>query len=198
MYTLIGKASTRASRVLWMLEELGLEYDWVKVMPHSPEARAANPSGRLPALEVDGEIITDSAAILQFLADRHGEFTFPVGTIERAKQDSILHYLVDEIDGTLWTATRHKFLLPEDKRVPDIAPSLKWEFGRATKVLGQRLGDGPYLMGDTMTIVDIIAVHCLGWAFGAKFPIEDERLLAYSKRIRERPAYVRMSELAKA
>lgn len=198
MYKLIGKASTRASRVLWMLEELGVDYDWDKCAPHSDSAKAANPSGRLPALEVDGTVITDSAAILQFLADRHGALTKPCGSIERAQQDSVLHFLNDEIDGTLWTATRHKFTLPEDKRVPEVTASLKWEFGRASKVLAERLGDGPFLMGDEMTIVDIIAVHCLGWAYGAKFPIEDDRLLAYSKEVRARPAYLRMVELSKA
>jgi len=67
---------------------------------------------------------------------------------------------------------------------------LKWEFERSLKRLEERLQD-EFLMGDTFTIADILAVHCLNWAFIAKFPDAGEVLKSYAKRCRERDAYKR-------
>jgi len=190
MYEVIGNTQSRAFRVLWMLEEIGEPYKHLNVKPHSEEARAANPSGKVPALRVDGVTLTDSSAILTYLADRHGKLTFPAGTLERAQQDSLTHMVLDEIDAVLWTAARHSFILPEAQRVPEVKASLNWEFQRNIKRLSECF-KGPFLMGDTMTIADIIATHCLNWAYAAKFQIEDPTLLAYAKAMRGREAFKR-------
>lgn len=190
MYQVIGDTQSRAFRVTWMLEELGQPYEQIKVKPHSEEARACNPSGKIPALKVDGVILTDSTAILTYLADKHGALTHPAGSIERARQDGLTHLVLDELDAVLWTGARHSFILPEDKRVPEVKESLKWEFARNCARFAECL-KGPFLMGETMTIADIIATHCLNWAYAAKFPIEDERLLAYAKAMRGREAFKR-------
>ena len=146
------------------------------------------------AVIAEGEVITDSAAIITFLADRHGGLTFPAGSVQRAKQDALLHRVNDEIDAVLWTAARHSFILPEAERVPAVKESLKLEFARSLDRLMEQI-DGPYLMGDTMTIPDIILVHCGGWAYNAKFPLENEAFKAYTKRLRERDAFKRAAAL---
>jgi len=192
MYKVIGKVQTRTFRVLWMLEEIGQPYESIQVPPRSPEVTALNPSGKVPVLVDGDDAITDSAAILTYLADKHGQLTFPAGTIDRARQDALTHAILDELDAVLWTAARHSFALPEDKRVPDVKSSLKWEFAGNLDRLADRL-QGPFLMGETMTIADIICTHCLNWAFGAKFPIENEKMLAYGKMMRARDAFKRVT-----
>lgn len=191
MYKVIGTVTSRAARVIWMLEELGEAFEHLNAAPRSDAVRESNPSGKVPVLIVDGTVITDSTAILQFLADRHGAFTYPAGTIERAKQDSLTQFLLDEFDANLWMAARHSFVLPPELRQPTIKQSLIWEFERSQKTLVARMGDGPYLMGDKMTVPDIILVQCLGWALAAKYPTIDARLKTYSKFIRARPAYLK-------
>ena len=191
MYKVIGTAKSRAARVMWMLEELGLPYDHDAASPRTDPVLAHNPVGKIPVLLVDGEAITDSAAIMQFLADRHGALTYPAGSIERLRQDSLLHFLLDEFDAILWTAARHSFILPEDRRVPQVKDSLKWEFERSQKTLVARMGKGPFLLGETMTVPDILLAHCLIWAQGAKFPITEPVLEEYLARMRARPAYQR-------
>ena len=69
-------------------------------------------------------------------------------------------------------------------------PILKWEFERSLKRLEERL-QGEYLMGDTFTISDILAAHCLNWAYNAKFPEAGEVLTAYVDRCCNRAAYKR-------
>ncbi len=189
MYQVIGNLRTRTSRVVWMLEELGVAYELVQAGPHSVEVLARNTSGKVPVLVAEGQALTDSTAILQYLADRHGALTFAAGTLERARQDGITHFLLDEVDALLWTASRHSFVLPEAWRVPEIKESLRWEFHRSLERLALRLGEGPFLMGGAMTVPDIIAAHCLGWAKQAKFPEAQGALEAYLARMRARPAH---------
>ena len=116
MYTVIGGIRSRTLRVLWMLEELGLEYTHHAAAPRSDEVTALYPAGKIPVL-LDGETpITDSTAILTYLADKHGQLTYPAGTTTRAIQDGHTHFILDEIDALLWTAARHSFILPEELR----------------------------------------------------------------------------------
>ncbi len=190
MYEVIGARQTRAFRVLWMLEELGLEYRHHDAAPHSDALRKHNPTGKAPVLLVDGAPVIDSTAIITFLADKHGSLTYPAGTLERARQDAFTHFVLDEMDAVLWTAARHSFVLPEEKRVPAVKDSLKWEFERSQAVLLERMGEGPYLMGERMTVPDIIAAHCVPWAMLSKFPLLDD-FKAYGKRLSQRPAYQR-------
>ena len=191
MYKVLGTANTRAFRVMWMLEELGQPYDHVPAAPQSDGVVAFNPSGKVPVLIDEGAPITDSTAIIQYLADRHGALTHKAGTIERARQDSLTQFLLDEFDAVLWTAARHTFVLPEELRVSAIKDTLRWEFQRSQQILKQRAGNGPFLMGEMMTVPDIILTHCLGWAHSARFPLMDCWDQNYLVKMRARPAYLR-------
>ncbi|TKW66447.1 MAG: glutathione S-transferase [Paracoccus denitrificans] len=191
MYKLIGARDTRAFRVMWMLEELGQPFEAVHAAPRSDGVIAFNPSGKVPVLIDDGTPITDSTAIIQYLADRHGKLTHKAGTLERARQDSLTQFLLDEYDAVLWTAARHTFVLPQELRVSGIKDTLRWEFQRSQEILKQRAGDGPFLMGDLMTVPDIILTHCLEWGQAAHFPIKDCWLGNYWDVMRARPAYQR-------
>jgi len=191
-YTVIGTIKSRALRVLWTLEELGLDYDHIDAAPRSGAVTSVSPAGKVPVLVVDGVPITDSVAIMTFLADRHAALTFAPGTLDRARQDSLTNLILDEFDAILWMAAKHSFILPEELRLPAIKESLQWEFSRAQASLVARMAeDGPFLMGETMTIADILLAHCGGWAITAKFPITEPRLREHIAMMRDRPAFHR-------
>lgn len=191
MYTVIGTVKSRTLRVLWMLEELGQPYDHVAAPPRSEGVTSISPAGKVPVLVVDGTPITDSTAIIQYLADHHAALTHPAGTLDRARQDSLTQFLLDEFDAALWMAARHSFILPPELRQSAIKDSLKWEFERSQRALVARMADGPFLMGDVMTVPDIILAHCMGWAQGAGFPVVEQRLTDYASAMRARPAFQR-------
>ncbi|MDJ0824995.1 MAG: glutathione S-transferase family protein [Rhodobacter sp.] len=195
MYTVIGGIRSRTFRVLWMLEELGQPYTHLPAAPRSDAVTAHYPAGKVPVLLEDGAALTDSTAILTYLADKHGALTFPAGTRDRARQDGHTQFLLDEFDALLWTASRHSFILPEDLRVPAVKDTLRHEYATSLNRLAERVGDGPYLMGEMMTVPDIIACHCGGWAVVAKFPQPEGALKAYFQRLRDRPAYGRAQAL---
>lgn len=188
MYDVIGSSTSRAFRVMWLLEELGQPYNYIPEAPQSEMVRGLNPSGKIPILRDSDATITDSTAILTYLADKHGALTYPAGTAERAQQDSFTQTLLDEIETQLWVASRHSFILPKDKRVPEVKPTLMWEYERNMKLMMARC-KGPYLMGEMFTIPDIILTHCATWAKAAGFPTDNEDLLAYIKTTRARPGF---------
>ena len=190
MYTVLGSTKNRTLRVTWTLEELGFPYEQVKGDPGSAEVKAHNPSGKVPALVVDGEVLPDSVAIMSFLSDRHNALTFPAGSVERLRMDGHIHFLLEEFDSLLWVAAKNSFVNPPEHRASEVKSVLKWEFERSLKRLEDRL-DGEFLMGELFTISDILAVHCLNWAYTAKFPDATPVLKDYAKRCRARPAYVR-------
>ena len=141
MYTLIGGPQNRTFRVVWMLEELGLPYQRQYAKPHDPQVTEHSPLGKLPVLVTeDGTALTDSVAILTWLADSTGRMTAPAGSLERARQDGLTQQIVDDIEGLLWMSTRHSFVLPEDQRVPAIKDSLRWEFARNCDPAGRSHG----------------------------------------------------------
>ncbi|MEN8892834.1 glutathione S-transferase family protein [Planktotalea arctica] len=194
MYEVFGSVASRAFRVLWALEELGASYTLTHAKPHDPVLTAIYPAGKVPALRVGEDVITDSTAIMTYLADKHGTLIAPAGTIARAQQDAIIHAVNDELDGVLWAGARHSFILPEEQRVPAVKPSLKWEFNRNVNRLADRITT-PFAAGDEFTIADILLTHCLNWAVGAKFEHDNEQMHAYAKTMRDRDAFKRVRAL---
>ncbi|NNF79504.1 MAG: glutathione S-transferase family protein [Rhizobiales bacterium] len=196
MYTVIGTPKTRGFRVIWMLEELGQAYEVDPCGPHAGAITEVNPSGKVPALKEGEDIIIDSVAICQYLADKHGAMTAPAGTIKRAKQDSFTQFALDEVDAILWTNARHSFVLPEEHRVEAVKATCKWEFGRSMGVLAERLGDNDYVMGSEFTVPDLILGHCAGWAMNTPgWDLPEGKLGAYFKRVRSRPAFEKAWEV---
>ncbi len=189
MYKVIGNPKSRVFRVLWLLCELGQDYAHDPADPRSDAVLRHNPSGKIPVLLDGAEAVTDSVAIMTYLADKHGQMTYPAGTLDRARQDGWTQLIIDELDANLWTAARHGFVLPTEHRVPQIKPSLRWEFTRSLDRIAERMGDAPFVMGDQITIPDILLAHCLGWAHVAKYDPINERMQRFHNQMRARPAF---------
>jgi glutathione S-transferase len=172
-------------------EELGVPYEHRPEKPRSMAVRMLNPSGKVPVM-LDGDaVLTDSTAIVQYLADKHGSLTFPAGTVDRARQDGWTHAILDELEGPLWTAARHTFALPHDMRLPAIKESLRWEYAGAIERMAKQVPETDWLMGDRFTVPDILLAHCLRWAEAAHFPSHPPSMNAYLIRVGHRPAFQR-------
>lgn len=196
MYKVIGFPRTRTFRVIWMLEELEASYEVEAAMPRSATATHYNPSGKIPILLVDGEPIIDSVAIVQFLADRHGRFTAKAGTLERARQDSLTQFAMDDIELPLWVYAKHGFILPEHLRSETARAACKFDFDQALKALEGRLADKPYVCGDDFTVPDLLLGHCANWAEnGCNWEIPAGPVKDYVDRVRNRPAHTRACKI---
>lgn len=189
MYKAVGSPGSRVGRVLWMLEELDQPYEFVKVGIHSPEMYQLNPSGKSPAL-VDGDVVvTDSAAICVYLADKHPDKDMGAapGCAGRAEMDSWMHFLQSEFEAPLWNKLRHRLILPENVRV-DVGPATAYDFANELRTLEHRLGDKEFALGDRFSAVDVVLGEMGAWARAAKFKLESETVNAYFDRVLSRPA----------
>lgn len=192
MYDVYGTKASRAFRVLWTLEELGQEYRLTESMPRTEIIYAMNPSGKVPVMKEGDTVLTDSSAIMLYLADKHGGLMASKGSMKRAQQDSRFHLILDELDAVLWTAARHSFGLPEEHRVAEVKPSLKYEFNTNLNRLADQITT-PFAAGEEFTLVDILLTHCLNWAYAAKFEYESTKMKDYAKEMRAREAFKRAS-----
>ena len=157
--------------------------------PRDPKLFEINPSLKVPVLKDGDDYIIDSVAIIQYLADKHGQLTAKAGTIQRAHQDSFTQFAVDDVELTVWVAAKHSFALPAELRVPDVKRACVFDFDRAMKSLSVRLADRPYVMGENFTVPDLLLGHCAMWATGIGWTIPAGNVAEYVARIHARPAF---------
>lgn len=201
MLKIYGCPNSRSNRVVWALEEASVGYDYHKVNLFIGEGRKAdylalNPGGKVPTL-VDGDLIlTESAAICTYIGDCFPDsgLTPPVHSLERAQYNQWCFFVLSELEQPLWTITKHRFALPEKRRVPAIIETAIWEFGVATKVLATGLGEREFLVGNRFTAADILAAHTLAWARAFDLPLGHAYLDAYTDRLLARPAQAQARE----
>lgn len=193
--TVYGFPTTRSLRVTWMLEELGLEYDYhlvnmTKGESRSPEYLAVHPGGKVPALKTGQGILTESVAILNYLgALKPDEGLIPTHCLfERARYDQWCLFAAAELEQPLWTIGKNKFALPKAQRCPAIFPTAEWEFQQALELLSEGLGENAYILGTHFSAADILLAHTLFWGRDFKQKIEARNLQDYMQRIQARPA----------
>ncbi|OAN76787.1 hypothetical protein A8B78_14935 [Jannaschia sp. EhC01] len=178
MDKVVGRTKSRAFRIIWTLEEIGMTYEQVHATLGSSEAKLYHPLGIVPVM-MEGEIpLTGSVAIMIFLADKHRKLTSPAGAVSRAKQDAMMLWLLEEMDAVLRMATKQGFMPESVYREPAYREALKARFAWAADVLSKNL-NGNFLMGDEFALPDVLAGHCLNWAIGEKFFRSERKLLYY-------------------
>lgn len=201
MITLYGFPNSRSLRIAWMLEELGVDYQYERIdlskgEGQSPEYRAINPAGKVPALRDGDFVLTESGAIISYLGDKSGIRTLvpEPGTPLRGKYEQWCHFSMSELEQPLWTIGKHKFALPAEHRVPEIFPTASWEFQKALALLSEGLGDKPFILGEDFSGADIMLSHTLLWASAFKQPLEADNLKSYLQRTQARPSLERARE----
>ena len=201
---LYGYRNGRTLRALWALEEVGVPYEFVEVdlkrgQHREPEFLALNPAGKVPVLDDNGTIVTESAAICMHLAERHPESGLlpPVGTPERTECYRWMSFILTELDAPLWTIAKHRFALPQERRVPAVVETASWEFGNAASVLASILDNRQYLTGAAFSVADILAGHSLLWARSARVPLGSDFPEPYLERLLAREAMIRARAAAK-
>jgi glutathione S-transferase len=193
MIKLYGYPRTRSARVAWALEEASAEYEYIPINLQAGEHKKPaflkiNPFGKIPAL-IDGDLIlSESAAICTYIAEKFPAAQLIPNTPQgRAEYFHWLFFVVSELETHLWTAAKHDRILPEDKRVSAVIKTCEWEFAKAATLLSQHLEQHAYLANNEFSAADIVCVSILQWAHHAGFALDDI-LVAYMNRLSERPA----------
>jgi len=159
MLRIYGSARSRGVRTLWMVGELGLQYEHLDYLPRSPATRtpeylALNPTGRVPTIDDDGFVLSESMAINLYLAKRHGRL-YPTDPKNEALAWQWSFWETDRLDRQLTTYANNAFVLPEAQRNADAAKGAWGEIAAALDVLEIALGRSRWLAGDEFSIADL-------------------------------------------
>ena len=195
--TLYGSTSTASLVVHWLLIELGIEHQLVLLDFETREHKSAdylalNPAGRVPTLLIDGQALTEAAAIALYLADRHPQAGLlpAVGKPARGEAYRWLFWCAN----TVQPAYRAWFYADEPAgggcidAVRDVA---RQQLEAAWQHLATHLRKGgPYLLGDAPSVVDFMLVMLMRWSRNMPTPSDRwPELKVYADRMKARPAF---------
>jgi glutathione S-transferase len=180
MIQLHGVRMSRASRCMWMLEELGLPYESVPVHfvgdAQKPDYKKLNPNARIPTLvDDDGTVIWESMAINLYLVEKYDGGLRPRDAAERGHVIQWSFWGMTEIEPGLVQAMLHRTMLPEPQRDPALGNAGEAQLQRPLAVLDAELGRRPYLLGERFSAADlnvasVLGIASLGRIDLAKFP----------------------------
>ena len=192
MLRIYGSAKSRTIRVLWMVGELGIPYEHKDWLPRSPETRtrefyALNPNGRVPVIDDDGFVLSESMAINLYLAKKHRSALYPSDPKHEALAWQWSIWEIDRLDRQIVNYCRHTKDLPESERKPDIAEAAWKEVVPALDVLETALTKSAWLAGPAFSVADLNVAAALYRALSidlGKWP----HVQAWLNRCWERPA----------
>jgi len=214
MITVHHLNNSRSQRILWLLEELGLEYEIKKyqrdpkTMLAPPELKAVHPLGKSPVITDDGTVVAESGAIVEYLVERYGNGRLvpAAGTPEKLKYTYFLHFA----EGSAMSPLLMKLVFDrvENGPMPFFVKPVARGIARKVKegfvnpniqaqldYLESELKARPWFAGGEFSAADIQMSFALEAAasrggLGAQYP----QLSGFLQRIHARPAYQRALE----
>jgi glutathione S-transferase len=193
---LFWRPQTRASRVEWVLMELGEPYERVLAPESGAPARfELHPLGRVPVLEDEAGVLRfESIALCTWLADRRpGRGLIPrPGTSARATHDQWLHFAATEIEPLLDLVCLHTEELPVAERLPGVVVWARERLRTPLAVLERAVTGREAVVGPEAQVADLVLAGMLSWA-GRQGHLEAlPALRLYRDRLLQRPAARRL------
>jgi glutathione S-transferase len=160
MLRIHGSARSRAIRTLWMAGELGLAYEHNDVAPRAPGTRtpeflALNPNARVPVIEDDGFVLSESMAINLYLAKKHGSALYPKDPRNEALAWQWSLWETDRLDRQVVNYVNHTSALPAGDRIAVVAEAAWAEIVPALDVLETALTKTAWLAGPDFSVGDL-------------------------------------------
>lgn len=193
-FTLYTVPQSRGGMVLWMLEECGADYDTVVLSydsVKSPDYLAVNPMGKVPALKHRGQVLTESAAIVTYLAEQFPEKNLipAAGSEERGQYYRWLLFAVH-----LEYAGVDKMRGLESNE--NIRRAISYgDLNTAVNTLRQHLDGREYMVGNHFTALDLYYTGLLDWAVNHTGALPaDPVFTSYINRHAQRPAAMLAAE----
>ena len=190
---------SRGQIARWMLEEVGTPYETVLLdygtTMKAPDYLAVNPMGKVPAIKHGGTVVTEGAAICAYLADAFPDAGLapPPGSRERGPYYRWLFFGAGPVE----TAVTNTYLKwepsPEQQRMVGYG-----SYGQVLDVLERLVAEGPYLLGERFSAVDVYLGSQIIW--GTQFGTMEKRpgFEDYVARVTAREAYARAKQIDEA
>lgn len=196
MLKLYHAPRTRSVRVRWLLEEMGLAHELVRVdfRPQPSMFAQSTPLGKFPVLDDDGILVGESGAIVEYILERHGDGRFapPVGSPLRGPFLQWVHFAEGTAFPPLGVLVWHLLYRGDAGQIPLAIESARERALAALDVVERHLATRDYLLGEDFSAADIMlgftamAAQVLG-VLGDRHPA----LSAWLVRVTSRPAFLR-------
>ena len=191
--------SSRSTRVLWLLEELGVEYKLVRYQRdahmRAPAAlKDVHPLGKAPVIQDGDLMLAESAAILRYINDSYGEGRFapPVGSTEAATHDEWLQYAESSAGLPIMVT----LLGGLTGGLPDgLKGFIQPELAKTLDYISDGMTPGPFLMGEDFTLADIQMSYLLILAESTGLLGDHPRIIEYLRHVETRPAFAKAIEV---
>ena len=184
---------TRSIRARWILQELGVDFDAVSVdltrREHcSPDFLELNPAGKVPVL-IDGDLVlSESIAIVLYLAEKYpGRGFIPADLKLRADFYRWILFAVTELEQPWWRIAKHTHLYPEQDRLPADVALARRDFLPMAAVLEKHMKSRNFVVGDRVTAADFVLAYTLDVADETQLLGECPALRCYLERMYARP-----------
>lgn len=211
MLAIHGVHRSRASRNIWLCHEMGIAFRHVPVIQagrladplapgaplntRSPEFLAINPNGMIPAVEVDGMLLTESLAINLYLAKRFGGELGPRDLAEDARMTEWALWAATNLEPHALNILYHRVMKPEAERDAALADACEEALRAPFAVLDAALAKDGHLVGGRFTVADLNTAEVARYALPAPALFEAApRVKAWLAACQARPACRRMME----
>jgi glutathione S-transferase len=208
MLTIYGVYRSRASRAIWLANELGIAFKHVPVMQlyrlspeaakttlhtKSPEFLKVNPNGHIPAIDDDGLVLNESLAINLYLAKKHGGPLAPANLAEDGQMGMWALWAAIEAEPHSIQVLYHRLGNKPQERDPKIAAAAIEALRAPFAVLDKQLAASGYIVGGRFTVADINAAEVFRYAMPAPELFEAApRVQAWLATCHARPAFKAM------
>ena len=182
------------------LHELDLDFELRPILPRNGDTQTAEFTAlsarqKIPLLQDDGLILTESAAIVTYLSETYGQphnRLIPTEPRSRAQCLEWCFFVISELDATsLYVMRRHGDLRHIYGEAPLANAAASDYFQKQMRTVERALAESPrYILGDRFTIADILLSTCVTWAVRYGVSVTSP-VLAYNQRVTARPAYAR-------
>ncbi|USE02778.1 glutathione S-transferase [Vibrio sp. SCSIO 43133] len=191
---------SRSKRIIWLLEELGLDYEVVPYQRDSvtflapPELKSVHPLGKSPAIELDGQIITESGAITEYLIER-----FSADQLAPARQSPIyadyLTWLHFAESSAMLPLLLNVFLAKEPAETAFLSSYADMEQNKVLDYVNQRLEGKRYLIEDRLTGADIMMSFVVDVVTNLGVISQYANIQRYSEQLEKNPNYQKAIEI---
>ncbi len=188
--------NSRSQRILWLLEELGVDYDIVNyqrdpVTRLAPAAlKAIHPLGKSPVISDDDLVVAESGAIIEYLVNKYGNGRLrpKSDTAAYIKYSQWMHFAEGSAMLPLLLAL---YVGRLDEAGAPLGPRISSEIDNHISYISAELGDQAYLLGDELSAADIQISFVVEIAEARKMLGAYPNLQEYAKRLHANPAYIR-------
>lgn len=168
MLKIYGVALSRAFRVLWMANELGIRYEHIpiefegtKPQCKEPWYMELNPNGRVPTIDDDGFVMWESAAINIYLAERYASPLYPATPQGRGTMLQWAFFTANDVEPAVISLFRHRFYYPPERRDEETARQSEATLRAKLDILERQLHRTPYLGGESWNMADFMVASVM-------------------------------------